>query len=625
MGTLRSKVQIRTGGQEEDERGGALSEKVRSRMETIQQSSEVDTPVAPVQDRPPQREGFLSRSMSNLKSLVTPGGIGPRDVAREIPSAAGTVAGTVGRGFTNTFIPATSNFFETTGNIFGEGLAYAVDPNVRKQYNAGNLDIMPTISETTVPDVALDTLAAGIETAIYRSVPDISKMKIGSRTGVGILEGIGFGVAEGIANDKTAEEIVDDLPFYATLGGASNILAPYLLPILKGSIDEIPSGIKRAFKGLKDEVTPGARKASQKAPGNIESPASTQRSFEPGDTYREYAKRNNFEPIIKDEDLPIIDFGDGRPPSKVNLPEITPDTPPSVFTPRTPVAARMSALTKNQRAEVISEARRLSVFNGDTPGMEWNQALETSLARFEARQGEPTSTLRLVPERSTGKAVEQPKVSATKKLVEESPGAQPDNIVPQQRVREVPGEQLPVGEGTVNVSRLEARLTNQLNSPQTANAAERGGISTYRQMSKREQVNKAIRYVSENQEEAMSVLKGEKTPPEGLLHNSIALAMEEVASDTADAALATRLASLRATRQGQEISILTEADPENVVTKIDDIITARKTRAARQRKMKDVSNVDKEVTRTKNEAWKEVSSQRLKVEELERFLNKITC
>lgn len=621
METLRSKVQIRTGGQEENERGGTLSGKVRSRMETIQQSSEVDTLVAPVQDRPPQREGFLSRSMSNLKSLVTPGGIGPRDVAREIPSA--TV--TVGRGFADVFVPASINFLETTGNIFGEGLAYAVDPNVRKQYNAGNLDILPTISETTGSDVALDTIAAGLETSIYRAIPNIAKMKIGPRIGLGILEGVGFGVAEGIANDKTAEEIVGDLPFYAALGGASNILAPHLLPALRGSIGEVPMNIRRSLKGLKDELTPGARRAFQRAPGNIETPASTQRTFEPGDTYRQYAKRNNFEPIIRDGDPLVIDFGDGRPPSRLNLPEITPDTPPSVFTPRTPVATRMSALTKNQTAEVISEARRLSAFNGDTPGMEWNQALETSLARFEAKQGEPTVTLRLVPEQSTGKAVKQPKVSAAKKLVEESPGAQPDNIVPQQRVREVPGEQLPVGEGAVNVSRLEARLTNQLNSPQTANAAERGGIQTYRQMSKREQINKAIRYVSENQEEAMSVLKGEKTPPEGLLHNSIALAMEEVASDTADAALATRLASLRATRQGQEISILTEADPENVVTKIDDIITARKTRAARKRKMKDVSNVDKDVTRTKNEAWKEVSSQRLKIEELESFLNKITC
>ena len=130
--------------------------------------------------------------------------------------------------------------------------------------------------------------------------------------------------------------------------------------------------------------------------------------------------------------------------------------------------------------------------------------------------------------------------------------------------------QLPVGAGGEKVSRLEARLKDRLNA---LSPEERAGLSTYNEMNKADQIKMAAEYVSKNPEEAMAVLRGEKPAPKGLLHNSIFLAMEEQAN--ADSELALKLASLRSTRAGQEISILTERDPNSPVKYMTDLANSR--------------------------------------------------
>ena len=139
-------------------------------------------------------------------------------------------------------------------------------------------------------------------------------------------------------------------------------------------------------------------------------------------------------------------------------------------------------------------------------------------------------------------------------------------------VTKVPATQLPVGEGAEKVSRLEARMKGLLGK---VAPEERAGLSTYSQMNKPEQITKAAQFVTDNPKEAMKILEGKKAPPEGLLNNSIALAMQEKAVADGDADLARKLASLRSTRAGQEISILTEANKNNPVRHIDDLIQRR--------------------------------------------------
>lgn len=136
----------------------------------------------------------------------------------------------------------------------------------------------------------------------------------------------------------------------------------------------------------------------------------------------------------------------------------------------------------------------------------------------------------------------------------------------------VPETQLPVGEGPERVSRLEARVKDALGrfAPYEQEAL---GLSTYRQMNKADQIAKASKYVSENTNEALKVLKGEIDPPTGILRNSIYVALKELGS--ADTQVATQIASLASTRLGQEISILSEIDADSPVSLMEDVVRAR--------------------------------------------------
>lgn len=136
----------------------------------------------------------------------------------------------------------------------------------------------------------------------------------------------------------------------------------------------------------------------------------------------------------------------------------------------------------------------------------------------------------------------------------------------------VPREQLPVkSKGTEKSSRLEARVTQSLDKTPQEIKDQLG--STYKQMSKPEQIKKATQYVTENPEEAMAVLRGDREAPKGLLKNSIYVAMENSAIGDVD--LARKLASLSSTRAGQELSILTEINPDSPVKAIREVIKVR--------------------------------------------------
>lgn len=143
-----------------------------------------------------------------------------------------------------------------------------------------------------------------------------------------------------------------------------------------------------------------------------------------------------------------------------------------------------------------------------------------------------------------------------------------EKVYPSENVTKVSSEQLPVGEGVQKASALESRVKQSIES---APESIKTDISNYKEMNKKEQIAAASKYVISNPEEALAVLKGEKAAPKGLLHNSIALALEEHAATANDANLVLKLASLRSTRAGQEISILTERNPNSPITYIDEL------------------------------------------------------
>jgi len=376
------------------------------------------TTLPPIPESKVQPEGVLGAGFGGAQMLAR-GELSLKEVIEQVPSATGKVF----KGFADTFVPAITNFFQTTGSIFGEGLAYAIDENVRQQFKAGNLNVLPTISSTTPIDVVKTTIAAGIETAVYRSFPGIIKLKLLSRGGAGALQGVGFAISTGLAEDKSAEEIMGDLPLFGVSGGVLGVVSPYLLPLLKAELKQTPKEIKNIFKGLAEEI---------------------------------------------------------KPPKPVEIP----------------------------------------VTSIDLPGVPQKVPIRTG------------------------------KIEAKKPTVDAEP---------ELRVTTVPKEQLPVGVGEVQVSRLEARVKGVLDDIKPENA-EAAGIATFRRMNKADQIRKAVEFVEKDADEAMAVLRGDRNPPKGMLHNSIAIALEQKAALAQDANLAVKLASLRSTRAGQEISIPTEAE-----------------------------------------------------------------
>ena len=207
-----------------------------------------------------------------------------------------------------------------------------------------------------------------------------------------------------------------------------------------------------------------------------------------------------------------------------------------------------------------------------------------------------------------------------------------EEVIPKKRGKfiDVPREQLPVKmeSAEMGVSALEARMKGifETENVKTAIAvAEARGldISIYDKMSKPEQLRLAAKYVqSTSQRNVLEVLEGKREAPKGLLHNAIMLALEEKSLRDRNIDLGIRLASLRSTRMGQEISILTEAT-NSFVSGLDQIIRAR--REATTSKLKQGETIQTKKSSAVKEIKTEQTKTQLKMSEVEKILKNITC
>ena len=209
-----------------------------------------------------------------MPGIITEGGdldITYGDWVRGLPDASDKVFSTIGGYVTESVIPGISDFIRTSGQVFGEGLAYRFDSNVRGQVQQaikrGDPEtvekILPTISRVTWQDMAKKTGAAGLETAIFKSIPAAMRMKLAPRGGAGALQGIGRAISEGLVKDSTKEEIIENAKKYAPIGAGVSIVAPYLMKVLGSPIKDAPSQVKnqatRFASELKDQVPIGIR------------------------------------------------------------------------------------------------------------------------------------------------------------------------------------------------------------------------------------------------------------------------------------------------------------------------------------------------------------------------------
>jgi len=154
-------------------------------------------------------------------------------------------------------------------------------------------------------------------------------------------------------------------------------------------------------------------------------------------------------------------------------------------------------------------------------------------------------------------------------------------------------------------------------------------LATYQQVTKADQTKRAAKFVEDRYDDALAVVRGQMEAPDGLLDNAVALALAKQAELTGDAALAIRLASLRSTRAGQEISMLTEADPLSVVSSIESIIKARQGKMARASgggiQKNSAASANKAAAETKKDVTDRVMAAEMKIEDAEKLLNDILC
>lgn len=581
-------------------------------------------------------ENFFERTAASAAALRN-GTITFKDVLSEIPGEAKRQT----KGVASFIAPGLTKFFETSGSIIGEGMAYAFDKNVREQYQAGNLDILPTITDTTIPKMAKYTIAAGIETAIFRSFPNVVKMKLPARFGVGALEGVGFAITEGMANDETPEEIIKKMPLYGVPGGVLGVISPYLLPLLKSELRYLPREFNVLIKNLNEQLRPTPPRVItpySTTPDVVSIPIST-----PNSRYQAYLRSQGYEPYIPEEKMPVIEYGEPAPPRETGLPTVRPDeVPPRVYDANEEYSRSQGyePYVPDDQLPVIrpgeATPKQSYVSDGALEYIPESQMTQrTATNRVTNRVGNASVRREVIPAEPAQK-VEVRVISETApETTPTTPRAEvtttPANTQPTETGNVITTSRAvaPVGEGRVRASRLEQRVVQTFEDPNNPRPTEGQAGAEYRQMNKKEQLRMASEYVANNSDEdILDILAGKKDTPEGLTANALAIAMAKKAEMTANTRLAIRLASLRSTRAGQELSLLTEIDPMSVTSQIETIIRARKARAARKAKApegKESSTIAKEVTATEKEIEKVLSKSELKISEVEKLLNDILC
>lgn len=114
-----------------------------------------------------------------------------------------------------------------------------------------------------------------------------------------------------------------------------------------------------------------------------------------------------------------------------------------------------------------------------------------------------------------------------------------------------------------------------------------GDLPEYQSVSMKDQAIKAADLLTKDPAMAKAVAMGEKPAPEGVLPESVFVAVEDAAIKNGDVATLRDLASgskltSEATTMGQRIRTLAERDPDSPVKAISDVSRARETKAVRE-------------------------------------------
>jgi len=198
----------------------------------------------------------------------------------------------------------------------------------------------------------------------------------------------------------------------------------------------------------------------------------------------------------------------------------------------------------------------------------------------------------------------------------------------------VPKEQLPSGTGDERISRYAARMkagTAKILAEDKDAFIEKYDLPTFNRMNQKTEMENAVKYVLEDEEDALARFISGRDAPDGTHSLALGLALREKATATGDRDLATRLASLKATRAGQDISLLRQSDPDDPFKAMELIVDARRDQVARNlpaRHSKGKTNDQAIASAVKEETdaiVKELDLTEIKLADVKLLLDELDC
>ena len=152
-----------------------------------------------------------------------------------------------------------------------------------------------------------------------------------------------------------------------------------------------------------------------------------------------------------------------------------------------------------------------------------------------------------------------------------------------------------------------------------------GDLPEYAQVNVKDQAKAASSLVKTNREQAVNIAMGRELPPEGVLPESVFIAVEDNALKTKDVALLRDLATsssltTEATGMGQRIRMLAERNPNSSVAAMRKVMKLREEAATKR-----YGDVKKARAKVTNEITAEVRKAAPKAKDWTSFLEEIKC
>jgi hypothetical protein len=171
-----------------------------------------------------------------------------------------------------------------------------------------------------------------------------------------------------------------------------------------------------------------------------------------------------------------------------------------------------------------------------------------------------------------------------------------------------------------------SKLSLGVEAKAVANKLSEGfqGLPEYAKVSVEDQARAANNLLEVNRDQAINIALGHELPPEGILPESVFVAVENHALKNSDVSLLRDLATsnltTEATGMGQRLRMLAERNPNSAVAAIQKVVKIREETATRKH-----GNISKAKAKVRAEIDAEVKKTSPKAKDWASFLEEIKC